>query len=46
MRCIAYDFKGGFEDESYHQKDEEGKEIPDIERENYKEQPKKKRKKK
>jgi hypothetical protein len=30
MRCVAYDFRGGFEDESYNHKDEEGKEIPNI----------------
>jgi hypothetical protein len=30
MRCIAYDFKGGFEDYSLNHMDEEGKEVPDI----------------
>jgi hypothetical protein len=28
MRCIAYDFQGGFEDDSL--KDEEGEEVFDI----------------
>jgi hypothetical protein len=36
MRCIAYDFLGQFEDYSFSQKDEEGKEVPDIRREYYK----------
>jgi hypothetical protein len=27
MRCIAYDFDGGFEDYSFNQKNEEGKEV-------------------
>jgi hypothetical protein len=31
MRCIAYDFEGGFEDLSFNHKDEEGKEVPNIE---------------
>jgi hypothetical protein len=30
MRCIAYDFEGGFEDWSYDHKDEEGKEVFNI----------------
>jgi hypothetical protein len=30
MRCIAYDFQGGFENDSYDHKDEEGKEVPNI----------------
>jgi hypothetical protein len=30
MRCIAYDFEGGFEDYSSDHKDEEGKEVPNI----------------
>jgi hypothetical protein len=31
MRCIAYDFQGRFEDDSYDHKDEEGKEIVNVE---------------
>jgi hypothetical protein len=27
---MAYDFQGGFKDNSYHHKDEEGKEVPNI----------------
>ena len=30
MRCIAYDFEGGFEGYSYNHKDEEGKDVPNI----------------
>jgi hypothetical protein len=30
MRCIAYDFFGGFEHYSFNHKYEEGKEVPDI----------------
>jgi hypothetical protein len=30
MRCIAYDFQGGFEDHSFNHRDEEGKEVPNI----------------
>jgi hypothetical protein len=30
MRCIAYDFEGGFGDRSFNHKDEEGKEVPNI----------------
>jgi hypothetical protein len=30
MRCVAYDFGGGFESLSYSIKDEEGNEIPNI----------------
>jgi hypothetical protein len=30
MRCIAYDFEGGFKDNSYNHKDEEGKDVPNI----------------
>jgi hypothetical protein len=30
MRCIAYDFEGGFETWNDSQKDEEGKEILNI----------------
>jgi hypothetical protein len=30
MRCIAYDFESGFENNSYDHKDEEGKEVPNI----------------
>jgi hypothetical protein len=36
MRCIAYDFEGGFKNNSYHHKDEEGKEVPDIREKYYK----------
>jgi hypothetical protein len=35
MRCIAYDFEGGFGYYSFNQKDEEGKEVPNIRREYY-----------
>jgi hypothetical protein len=33
MRCIAYDFESGFgfENNNYNRKDEEGKEVPNIE---------------
>jgi hypothetical protein len=30
MRCIAYDFQGGFENNSFNHKDEEVKEVPNI----------------
>jgi hypothetical protein len=30
MRCIAYDFEGGFDIWSESQKDEEGKEVLNI----------------
>jgi hypothetical protein len=30
MRCIAYDFEGGFKDNSYHHKDKEGNKVPNI----------------
>jgi hypothetical protein len=36
MRCIAYDFFGGFESWSSDHKDEEGKEVPNIREEYYK----------
>jgi hypothetical protein len=32
MRYIAYDFEGGFEHKSFNHKDEEGKEVPNIEK--------------
>jgi hypothetical protein len=31
MRCIAYDFQGGFENKSFNHKDEEGEEVANIE---------------
>jgi hypothetical protein len=30
MRCIAYDFFGGFENRSFYHKDEEEKEVFEI----------------
>jgi hypothetical protein len=30
MRCIAYDFEGGFENNNFDYKKEEGKEVPNI----------------
>jgi hypothetical protein len=30
MRCIAYDFEGGFEDRNYNHKDEKGEEVFNI----------------
>jgi hypothetical protein len=35
MRCIAYDFEGGFENWSLNHKDEEGKDVPFIKGEYY-----------
>lgn len=31
MRCVAYDFNGGFENVSYNHRDEDGEKIPTIE---------------
>jgi hypothetical protein len=36
MRCIAYDFQGGFGFYTDHHQDEEGKEVPFIKEEYYK----------
>lgn len=32
MKCVAYNFAGGFENRSYDQRDEEGEKISDIEK--------------